>query len=97
MIFFLGNKNIFNVIYIDGHHKYEYVKRDFINSFNVLKENGILICDDFLWFDYKNLEENPAAAILECYINYINELEILFISGQIIFRKKPQKFLSEGF
>ena len=85
--FFLKNKETFDVIYIDGYHKYEYVKRDFVNSMNCIKKDGILICDDFLWFEYEKLEENPIGAILECYENYKKDLQILFISNQIIFCK----------
>ena len=86
--FFLNNKEMFEVIYIDGHHGYEYVKRDFINSMTFLKKDGILIFDDFLWFKYEKLDENPSAAILKCYETYRNELQILFIAGQIIFKRK---------
>jgi hypothetical protein len=86
--FFLKNNETFDVIYIDGHHKYDYVKRDFINSMNCLKKNGILICDDFWWLKYEKLNENPIGAILECYDIYKKNLQILFINHQIIFKKK---------
>lgn len=85
--FFLNNQEFFEVIYIDGHHQYEYVKRDFEHSINCLKKNGILICDDFLWFKYKLVEDNPIKAILECYYKHKKDLNILFISDQIIFKK----------
>ena len=85
--FFLNNDKKFNVIYIDGSHFHENVKKDFINSMNCLEKNGILICDDFLWFYYKKIEDNPAGAILECYLKYEKDLEVLFINHQIIFRK----------
>ena len=61
---FFKESRIFKVIYLDGHHNYEYVKRDFINAMSCLEKNGILICDDFLWFKYEKLKENPAGAIL---------------------------------
>ena len=85
--FFKKNNKKFNVIYIDGSHFYDDVKKDFINAMNCLDEEGILICDDFLWFYYKKIEDNPIGAILECYENYKNDLEILFINYQIIFKK----------
>ena len=37
--FFQNNQEFFEVIYIDGHHQYEYVKRDFEHSINCLKKN----------------------------------------------------------
>lgn len=85
--FFNINKQKFNVIYIDGSHFYEDVKKDFLNAINCLDDGGLLICDDFLWFDYKEIENNPLKAILDCYELYKNNLEILFIDYQIIFKK----------
>ncbi len=85
--FFKHNDNKYNVIYIDGSHFYDDVKKDFINSMNCLEEDGILICDDFYWFFYEKIEQNPIGAILECYTNYKNDLDILFINHQIIFKK----------
>ena len=85
--FFQNNNKKFNVIYIDGSHLYEDVKKDFINSMKCLDDGGILICDDFLWFFYKKIEQNPIGAILECYENYKKDLEIQFINHQIIFKK----------
>jgi hypothetical protein len=88
--FFQKNNKKFNVIYIDGSHLYDDLKKDFINSMNCLDDGGILICDDFLWFFYEKIEQNPIGAILECYENYKKDLEILFINHQIIFKKtKP--------
>tara|TARA_B100000787_G_scaffold136323_1_gene105124 strand:+ start:471 stop:1247 length:777 start_codon:yes stop_codon:yes gene_type:complete len=84
--FFLDNNEKFNVIYIDGSHYYEDLKNDFINSKNCLEKKGILICDDFLSFAYKKKEDNPIVAILECYNKYKNNLEVLFIHRQIIFK-----------
>ena len=85
--FFKNNNNKFNVIYIDGSHFYEDVKKDFINSMNCLEEDGILICDDFYWFFYEKIEQNPIGAILECYEYFKKDLDILFINHQIIFKK----------
>ena len=85
--FFLKNKETFKVIYIDGYHKYENVKRDFINSMNCLEKDGILICDDFFWFGYEELEKNPVKAIFECYEIYKKDLDILFVNHQIFFKR----------
>ena len=85
--FFKKNNKTFNVIYIDGSHFYDDVKKDFINSMNCLDEEGIMIFDDFFWFYYKKKEQNPIGAILECYENYKESLEIIFINHQIIFKK----------
>jgi hypothetical protein len=88
--FFKNNNKRFNVIYIDGSHFYDDVKKDFINSLNCLEENGILICDDFYWFFYEQIEQNPILAILQCYSDNEKDLEVLFINYQIIFKKRTK-------
>lgn len=85
--FFKNNKNVYNLIYIDGSHEYTQVKKDFVNSFNCIEKNGYIICDDFLWFFYQDLDKNPIKAILECYNEYKKELTVEFLNHQIIFKK----------
>ena len=46
--FFLTNKTLFDVIFIDGLHQYEQCQRDCINSLKFLKSNGIIILHDIL-------------------------------------------------
>jgi len=45
--FFENNNKTYNLIYIDGSHDTEYIKRDMENSFNVLEKNGIMWMDDY--------------------------------------------------
>lgn len=40
----------FNMIFIDGDHSYEMVKRDFDFSSKLLAPNGIMVFHDFRWF-----------------------------------------------
>jgi predicted O-methyltransferase YrrM len=46
-IFFENNNDTYNLIYIDGSHEPEYIKRDMDNSFNRLEKNGIMWMDDY--------------------------------------------------
>ena len=46
--FFLENKKKFDIIFIDGLHTYDQVKKDIINSIDCLKENGIILVHDCL-------------------------------------------------
>jgi len=46
--FFKNNKEKFDVVFVDGLHYYDQVKRDVENSLNVLKENGIIVIHDML-------------------------------------------------
>jgi hypothetical protein len=40
------NKNMFDVIFVDGLHVYEQVYKDIINSLKFLNKNGYIICHD---------------------------------------------------
>ena len=44
--FFVQNKKIFDIIFIDGLHESEQVYRDIVNSINVLNDNGTIIMHD---------------------------------------------------
>ncbi len=44
--FFKDNKDKFDIVFIDGLHIYDQVKRDILNSVNCLKENGIILVHD---------------------------------------------------
>ena len=44
--FFLENKVKFDLVFIDGLHIYEQVKKDIINSLKCLNENGIILVHD---------------------------------------------------
>ena len=44
--FFLENKDNFDLVFIDGLHIYEQVKKDIINSLKCLNENGIILVHD---------------------------------------------------
>lgn len=44
--FFEQNNETFDIIFIDGLHRREQVKKDILNSLDVLNENGTIICHD---------------------------------------------------
>ena len=44
--FFRENKNKFDIIFIDGLHTYNQVKKDILNSINCLKDEGIVLVHD---------------------------------------------------
>ena len=41
-----NQKKMYDLIWIDGAHGYPMVCIDIINSLNILKENGLILCDD---------------------------------------------------
>ena len=44
--FFKENKSSFDIVFIDGLHTYEQVKRDILNSVNFLLDEGIILVHD---------------------------------------------------
>ena len=44
--FFSNNTDKFDIIFIDGLHTYDQVKKDIVNSIKCLKENGIILVHD---------------------------------------------------
>ena len=42
----LNHKKKYDLIWVDGAHGYPMVCIDIINSLNILKENGLILCDD---------------------------------------------------
>ena len=44
--FFRENNGKFDIVFIDGLHTYEQVKKDILNSVNCLNENGIILVHD---------------------------------------------------
>ena len=62
--------------------------KDCRNAWKILKKNGLLICDDYIWNFYDNIKENPCYSINK-FINEIkNENKVLEVSKSQIFIKK---------
>ena len=74
----------------DGDHYFKNVYHDLENSYKVLSNNGIMIIDDFLTYNFykNNLNENPFGAIITFLNKYKNNIEIILITNQIIIKKK---------
>jgi len=86
--FFIKNKIIFDFIYIDGNHKFDYVFRDCENAWRFLNKGGILVCDDYIWNYYKELLDNPCYAINSFIKKKNEEIKVLSVTNSQIFIKK---------
>lgn len=51
--FFDSQKHKFDLIFIDGLHTYEQVKKDFVNALSALNENGVIVLDDMIPRNWK--------------------------------------------
>ena len=67
------NVGVFDYVFLDGGHKYETVKNDLNNLTKVIKNYGVILCDDY------NLNYAPGVkkAIDEYVLNNNFELKIL--------------------
>jgi hypothetical protein len=81
----------FDFIYIDGDHTSNGVYQDAIFSFPLLKDQGIMAFDDYLWkHDTNSLELEPRMGIDKFLEEHKNDVEIL-INGYQIWIKKLKK------
>jgi len=78
----------YDLIYIDGSHYVDDVLTDAVLAFNLLKEDGILIFDDYLWKFYSNPNHNPAAAINLFLKLKADSFKIIYVGYQIAIQRK---------
>ena len=89
--FFLNQRENFDVIYIDGSHETDQVYKDIKNSWKVLNNKGVLICDDYFYGDiYKNPNNVPSIAINKFIKEESknNSIKILCVNNSQIFLRK---------
>jgi predicted O-methyltransferase YrrM len=91
--------NSYDIIYIDGDHTSSAVLTDAILSFSLLKHNGYMVFDDYLWLhdgDHVNVSlndvrlqhpDNPHMGINEFLLKYKNSIEIIQSNWQMIIKK----------
>jgi predicted O-methyltransferase YrrM len=82
----IGWKN-FDFIYIDGSHIAKDVLTDACMAWPLLRNNGIMVFDDYLWGDMSRPNHVPKPAI-DAFVNiFIEELKIVHVGYQYIVRK----------
>jgi len=62
-----------DLIYIDGDHTYDFVKLDTGDAFKLLRPNGVIIWDDYVWN-----EQNPECAGVAQYLAELLESKSIF-------------------
>lgn len=87
----LNYQNYYDLIYIDGSHAAPDVLADAVLAWQILKPEGILVFDDYAWNDGGNISHilhRPKIAI-DAFLNiYAERLDIIYIGGQIVVKKK---------
>lgn len=74
-------KEMYDIIYVDGDHSAEAAFKDGVNSFPLLKTGGIMIFDDYLWVLREGEQignwNNPCTGV-NCFLfNYKDNIELL--------------------
>lgn len=75
----------FDFVFIDGSHKADDVWQDAILAWPLLKNDGVLVFDDYLWGDGSS--DTPKPAIDRFLVEYADELSVYRHSYQCAVRK----------
>jgi SAM-dependent methyltransferase len=83
------NNDMYDIIYVDGDHHFKSVYKDLINSFEVLKVNGLMIIDDFLAYNFykENLNENPFGAVIVFLNKHKKNIKFIKLTNQLVIQK----------
>lgn len=76
----------FDYIYVDGLHEGTHVLMDAIQSFKILKINGIMIFDDFMQYD-KNLLYKSYEGIYYFLKLFKKQIKILYFQNILVIKK----------
>ena len=83
----ISNKKQYDIIFIDGNHTAPYVLSDAIMSWKLLKVNGIMIFDDYLWELNKPETLRPKMAVDNFISNYADYLEVIWTGYRMAIKK----------
>lgn len=77
----------FDFIYVDGSHSADEVLADAVMAFGLLKKNGYMIFDDYLWMADADSLDRPKMSI-DAFVNMFQKhIEIKMINYQYIIQK----------
>ncbi len=78
----------YDFIYIDGSHVAKDVMTDACMAWPLLKQGGIMVFDDYLWGESRDILHRPRLAV-DFFVNlFAEELDIVHIGYQFAVRKK---------
>jgi hypothetical protein len=77
----------FDFVYVDGSHSADEVLADAVMSFALLKKNGYMIFDDYLWMAAADSLDRPKMSI-DAFVNMFQKhIEVKLINYQYIIQK----------
>ena len=84
----VDGKNLFDFIYIDGSHIAKDVLTDACMAWPLLKPKGIMVFDDYMWGNPRDILHRPKPAI-DAFTNiFAEEVDIVHVGYQLVVRKK---------
>ena len=81
-------KGTYSFIYIDGSHIAKDVLTDACMAWPLLKTGGVMVFDDYLWGNPRDVLHRPKAAIDAFTTLFAEELEIIHVGYQAVIRKR---------
>lgn len=79
----------YDFIYVDGSHTAPDVLADAVMAWRMLSKGGLMVFDDYVWGDPRDVLHRPKLAI-DSFVNiYAEQLDLVFAGYQLIIRKKP--------
>lgn len=88
---YVAQKRKFDFVYIDGDHEGKGVLEDFVQSFHLLKPNGLLLFDDYNWRTsiVSNAHKCPPRPAIDAVIDvYDLYLDVIYRKSQVLIRKR---------
>jgi predicted O-methyltransferase YrrM len=80
----------YDFIYIDGSHIAKDVLTDACMAWQVLKPKGIIVFDDYVWGNPRDILHRPKVAI-DAFVNiFAEEVEVIHVGYQLVVRKKGE-------
>lgn len=81
-------RNMYAFIYIDGSHVAKDVLTDTCMAWPLLKPKGLMVFDDYMWGNPRDILHRPKPAI-DAFCNiFAEEAEIIHVGYQLVVRKK---------
>jgi predicted O-methyltransferase YrrM len=85
-----GNQRPYDFIYIDGSHIAKDVLTDACMAWPLLEPKGIMVFDDYMWGDPRDILHRPKPAI-DAFTNiFAEEVDIVHVGYQLVVRKKGE-------
>ena len=83
----LPTDELFDIIYVDGRHEARSALEDLVLAWRLLAVGGVLIADDYLYFEDKPIAGRPMMGIDFFVEAFGDELEVVLRRYQVIVRK----------